>query len=97
MSQYINWEELTTIEQVIANKITHNAIIGVNYGEKLIEVVTEKNENKTVYQCIMSCKNQKNVSLTECYSFDDNEIEQPCSWDKIETYCNNYLTNYGRD
>ena len=97
MSKYIDWHELSEAEQKLANKITYEAIMGVNYGQKLIEVVTIIEGNQTVYQCIMRCKNQKNVSLTECHSFDNNEIEQPCNWDNIETYCNNYLTNYGRE
>lgn len=96
-SNYVTFEQLTEVEQELANKITHNAIMGVNYDNKLIEAVRFKDGNKIVYNCYMSCRNQKNVNLEECYSFDDYEVEHPCDWNKIETYCNNYLTNYGRE
>ena len=93
MSKYIDWHELSEAEQKLANKIIAECLDCVDLNEYYVEI---EHEN-AIYQCEISCELQQNLSMKATASFDNNEIEQPCNWDNIEIYCNNYLTNYGRE
>lgn len=84
---YIDWYELTEIEQKMSTKIIHEAIECVDCKNHYIEIV----ENNTVYQCEMTCDGSKNVILSETDSQDSNEIEQPIRWWIVEQYVNEYL------
>ena len=92
MSKYIDWHELSEAEQKLSNKIITECLEMVDCKAHYVEV---EHEN-AIYQCEIYCQMQQNLSITETASFDSNEIEQPCDWDLIENYCNQYL-NQGRE
>ena len=71
----------------MSTKIIHEAIECVDCKAHYVEVV----ENDTVYQCLMSCDDSKNVILSDEDSQDSNEVEQPINWWKVEEYANQYL------
>lgn len=87
MSNYIDWHDLTEVEQALANKIITNAIGYVDCKFRTFEL---KKDN-VVYQYEMSCENQNNITLHNPNASDENEHEVDCEWYKIEEYVNQYL------
>lgn len=87
MSKCLDWHELTEIEQKMSTKIIHEAIECVDCKNHYVELV----ENDTVYECLMSCDDSKNVILSDEDSQDSNEIKHPIDWWKVEEYANQYL------